>query len=408
MTLTLTPPHTPEELRERRAARPSADAPVSLPSPALRGAGLRLPSGAGLIGVDVTDRWLCVAQLVGRGQGAPSQLLVGARFARRAEGNLTEDEARWIMGTIERAGFRGRRVVLGAPERALTCTPLELPPRSSKAPVEQIARMEVARIHRREPSSFEMALWDVPAPERAKGASHAMAATIATDACEPNLRALEDAGLEVVAMDARACALARAACAGAPSVPGLVGVLEVAWNGANVVLVHLGGDGHPCVVYERRIEECALRDLVQALVERVGLSRACAEAALCASTDSPDADDSIEHVLRMVRRHQGEFIERLAPEVHRSFVYASQRYPSLQMGTLLLTGEGGNVRGLRERVASVMGVECALLRGRDILAGADGSLWASGAMVACVGLGAFDRRRAPGGWSLRNPLRAEH
>lgn len=81
MTLTLTPPYSPDQERDRRAAPSVPEYAPSTPSPRLQGPGLRVPSGAGLIAIDVGDRWLCLAQLLGRGAGAPAQLLVGARLA---------------------------------------------------------------------------------------------------------------------------------------------------------------------------------------------------------------------------------------------------------------------------------------------------------------------------------------
>jgi hypothetical protein len=39
---------------------------------------------------------------------------------------------------------------------------LEMPPKSSTAPIEQLARMELARTQKCAPDSFEMGFWELP------------------------------------------------------------------------------------------------------------------------------------------------------------------------------------------------------------------------------------------------------
>jgi hypothetical protein len=171
--------------------------------------GLHIASGAGVIGVDVGDRWMVASQLVGHG-GAKAVLGASVRLARAASGPLLEQEALLLGQTIAHAGFVGSRIVVCAPDAALLPAVLELPPRSSKAPIDQLARLEVARIHRREPEAFDLAMWDLPATDRTKGATHAMALALPTEAGDAVAAAFDVTGADIVAIEPRACALARA------------------------------------------------------------------------------------------------------------------------------------------------------------------------------------------------------
>ena len=65
------------------------------------------------------------------------------------------------------------------------------------------------------------------------------------------------------------------------------------------------------------------------------------------------------------------------------------------LGGILLAGEGGPVRGLRERLSGAVGAESRVLTVRDIarVAGETG-LGQDGALLAAVGLGGHDQARA--------------
>src|SRR5439155_3902434 len=87
---------------------------------------------------------------------------------------------------------------------------LELPPRSSNAPLERIARMEVARAHRFAPDSFEMGCWDLPAAARATKQTPVMAVACTHSDAAAIMDPFEAGGMNVVALDVKAAALARA------------------------------------------------------------------------------------------------------------------------------------------------------------------------------------------------------
>jgi Tfp pilus assembly PilM family ATPase len=321
--------------------------------------GIHLPPSHTVIGVEVADRWIIASQVHGTGSRTRAQLVTGLRLPRREAGPVTRDEAGMLMASLRRAGFFGQRLVLSAPDASLLLALLELPPRTSKAPIEQLARVEVARIHRCEPQSFELATWDLPATDRTKGATHAIAVALPLSAGDAATAGFDGTGAEIVALEPRSCALARAACAASSPAPGLIGIVDVSWNAVSVVLVHQTADDSS-IVYERKFSESTFGQCVQAVHQHLDISAHAAEAALRAS-DEDMRDPLMLDLLRNVRRFQSDLLDKLVPEVQRSFVYATQRYPTLPLTSIWLTGEGATLRGLRPRLATALTMEVDIL-----------------------------------------------
>lgn len=363
--------------------------------------GLRLPPGESPVGVDVTDRFVCAAQLVGhreRSHAGVASLRVALRIPRQASGPLSEAEAASLAGALRRAGVETSEVVLAAPDASLLTGLMELPPRSSKAPLDEIARMELARMHRADPDSFAMACWDLPASDRTRGATHALGLGLPHGAADATMHALDSAGLAVCALDARMCAISRCVAAAMGHNSALVGVVEVGWEAAQVLLLHSNGPDWT-IAFERRVPEVSLSGLCRVLEQRLGLDPEGAELALIGGapstdlsgtqTEVEDSDPMVADLIRAMRRYQHDFLERLVPEVQRSLVYATQRYPGQPMTRVQLVGEGARIRGLRTRIAQVMSVESGAILPRDLVR-VDPSSAASqdGTALAAIGLAA--------------------
>jgi Tfp pilus assembly PilM family ATPase len=350
--------------------------------------GLHIAGGAGVIGVDVGDRWMIASQLVSRG-GARAAMGASVRLPRTATGALTSQEAMLLGQTIAHAGFTGSRIALVAPDAALLPAVLELPPRTSKAPIEQLARIEVARIHRREPDGFDLATWDLPATDRTRGVTHAMALALPTEAGDVAATAFDVTGADVVAIEPRACALARCGAAASGGVPGLYGVVDVGWSATTLVLVHVTGDTPASVVYERRMQEVQLGGCIERLRQAIGVDTDVAEAAMRRSEEEM-REAKLAELYRTIRRFQTELSDALVPEVQRSFVYAMQRYPAIPMAGVWLTGEGACVRGVRARLSSALALDVALMTPATVTQVDERSPLARDAMLmTSLGLAAF-------------------
>jgi Tfp pilus assembly PilM family ATPase len=295
-----------------------------------------------LIGVDLSGRWMKAVQF-----GGP-RISASARMARKQpNGPFSREDALMLAGVFERAGFRGNRLVISPPREAIIAEVLELPPRGSGAPIEQLARIEVARTHKCDPSSFELGLWDLPSPGRGGGEqSHVFAAAMPFARSEPLLDACESAGLEVHAIDVPAAALARAY--GVYALPDAM--LDVGWTDAMLCVVHQGA-----VVYERNIEEAGLRRLVEGVATKIGLPPETAEAVLMADPSDHDGK-SQSSLAQEMRGPVTEYLESVAQEVRRSLAYMGHRYQAWQFKHLSLSGDGATLSGLREKLAESMQV----------------------------------------------------
>src|SRR3982750_4073140 len=171
---------------------------------------------------------------------------------------------------LERHGFTGDRVVLAAPAAHLQQEVLELPPRDSGAPLDQIAAAEIARTGKMEPGSFEMASWDLPAPPRANAGTSVMALAMRHTDAVAVLDPFEHAGFDVIGIDSQACALARLLAA--PTSTGLSVVVDLGWNTGLIAFVHQGS-----VLFQRNLMEVNLVSLYRAVMSQFDVTEEVAD-----------------------------------------------------------------------------------------------------------------------------------
>jgi Tfp pilus assembly PilM family ATPase len=291
------------------------------------------------------------------------RLEAAAAFARRRGGGRprAEELAGW-QAVLRRQGFAGRRCVLAVPDDALRCGILDVPPRSAGAPVGQIARMELCRMHGVRPEQMELSYWALPAPAgRSKEASQIMAVGCAHQAANALLDDVEQAGLAVVALDARMCAAARACAPLLASAPSATAVLDLGAEAADLLI--LCGQ---VVVYQRTVRDCGVRPLLERLCERLSLD---AEAVACLLTEpaASDADGGAAaalpaEVARAVRRYAG----RLAAELAEPFAYAAREYAAAGMKRLLLVGGGARLGALPDALREQVGIDTTVVAPSDL------------------------------------------
>lgn len=307
------------------------------------------------------------------------------RFARTSAAMPPDaGELERLRDAMDRLGFRGREVVLSVPESKLLTAALELPPRSSGAPLEQLARMEMARTHRREPDGLELACWEVPAPSRVGQVTHMMAAACAHADATPLLDAFEAGGLLVGALDARVWAMARAAERALADARGLSAVLDVGEDAAVLAVVSEGS-----VVFERTVGEAGIGRLRASLREQFGLEAEVADHVLgrigCTGCVPEEMGhwDSLEEAVELVSDHA----ELIGRETGASLSYVTHRYEKHDFERLLVTGEGAAWPGLTEKLSALLVIPAATLSPRDAgeAPGGDGSA-GDPAMTVAVGL----------------------
>lgn len=211
------------------------------------------------------------------------------------------DSATSLHRILWRHGFEGSDAVLTLPTRGVASTTsatLSLPPRSSGAPVDQLARTEMARIAGRPPEALEIDLWDIPAPRRAASGWHVFAVAAAGADVAARVELFEQAGLRVLAADSRATALCRATESLRGSGPDLTIVVELTWDAAH--LVAAAGEGP---VFERRIDELAISTHASAILgvsDERALALRFAAATAATENDRRSAPDSAVKLRRLL------------------------------------------------------------------------------------------------------------
>jgi len=266
---------------------------------------------------------------------------------------LTQEEVFQFATLLDRQGFTGRDVVLAVPDKVLLSDILKLPSRASGVPLEQIARMEIARIHKREPGSFEMASWDLPSIGRHTNETQVMAAACPHEDSDKLLDMFEAANLNVIALDTAAWSIARACASLLPAEPGITGILDLGWNLARLVVLHGG-----VVVYERTIAEGGIKTLHDAVITRTGIDPDAIDLLLLEMTASPhDARRSNDaNSVAALQTLVTAYADSLAGELKKSFSYASHRYNQSENQQLLLVGDGACLPSISGRVADAAGL----------------------------------------------------
>lgn len=296
------------------------------------------------IGVDIGTASIKAAQLH-RGAGG-WELRRAVNLSRAPESkHFTATEATLLADVLERQGFRGKEVVLAAPGAALMVDVLDLPPRDSGAPIDQLAAEEVARSHKLEPNTFCISVWDLPVGQRGSAGASAMSVALRHTDAETLLNPLEETGLTVTAIDSPAAALARVSRVGTPASAGIRAILDIGFSAATLMLA--AGEG---VIYQRRMTDAGLSALVASLLSEMHIG---GEDSLHVLRELGVAE-TITHgpaasrVRGMVLRH----LESLTGEIEAGLQYAKHRHPGIPFEELLLAGGGAAIRGADALLAS--------------------------------------------------------
>lgn len=257
-----------------------------------------------------------------------------------------------IAAVLRRRGIWSRSVVLGAPSSLASNAMLELPPRSSGAPIERLAQIEMARMLRCEPQTIETVCWDVALGGKSAPHTSVMAVACATTEATRISEEFEDAGIVVDAIEPGCIALAR--------------VVRRRMGASSFVVVDLGASGgRVCVVKDGIVT--LQRELGElGMLERLG----CAAAPVGCSVDalwrqiSAGGADGVQ-TTRGASEIARTFTERLAEDVERavkeSLGYARTRGGSVAPELIALAGWGGAAAGLAEMLSEQSGPRAAVI-----------------------------------------------
>jgi Tfp pilus assembly PilM family ATPase len=298
------------------------------------------------IGLDYGSRRFKAAQL--SGAGGRWRIEAAVEMPRATASPLPEPgEVKQLCDLLARSGFTGRSLVVAVPENKVISGVLELPPRASGAPLDVLARTELARMHKRSPEAFEMTSWDLPAPARAANSTFVMAAGLDHADATALMDVFEGQGFDVECLTTHAVAVT-AACGTLLDKPGeLAAILDLGWTSSRILLMH-----QTVVVYERALVEFGLAGLVG----RLGGDQA-AEGRLWAEGVAGKADVSVS-----VKTH----FQRLAGELRIALSYLANQYSDAELAGLFLTGGGADLPGLAALLESILDVPVQAVRPSEL------------------------------------------
>jgi Tfp pilus assembly PilM family ATPase len=337
------------------------------------------------IGIDIGRHSVRAAQLSRCARGW--RVECAASLPRHAPDEpLDAAEVRRLVGVLRRQGFTGTSAVLAVPADGLLSALLELPPVESAAPLEQMARMELARSRDLEPRSFEMVYWSLPASVSQKARRRVLVVACTHERADALLEPVQQTGLEVQVLDARWRAVARACAPLLDASTGIAGILDLDWDCPQLLVLYRG-----VIVYERSLGEIAIGKLaellrtryelepraVRLLLAKVGVaapsSPGSARAELGRSERSPGpprqarpmganpgcagakpgaGSGLFDAVRAAITKHFADALE----DLRAPFSYATQQYPDAPLEQLVLVGDGTSISGLSEYLADALGV----------------------------------------------------
>lgn len=307
---------------------------------------MRLTKGMSrtLIGIDVGERYIKATQLTDA--GADRRIAAAGCFARTEPSTpIGQAEVRRLRKMLNEGGFKGNSIVLAVPNEDLLTGIMELPPRESGAPIEQLTRSELARIHNCQAQSFEMACWDLPATARATSSTFVMAAACKHAKADNLLDAFENEGFDVRALDMPAAATARACQPLLGDQSGTSAVLDIGWASSRLALLHQG-----VIVYERNLAASGTAALINAVGSQSSGNDEQAER-LIWQVGADSASDQAP--ARAAQATIAEHFRAMAEEMAIPLSYVANQYPHAPMNSLVLVGGGATIPQAGEHLGEV-------------------------------------------------------
>jgi Tfp pilus assembly PilM family ATPase len=340
--------------------------------------GIRTP-----IGVDVGSRIIKAVQLnVLRGRYRTAAISVVPRAD--AEKELSGQEIRELRLVLKRQGFQGRDIVLAAPDQSLLRGVFDLPRQVSGAPVAQIARMELSRMHQVQPDSFEMICWEPATMGQSQSTMQAIAVGCPHETANAFLDQFDENGFNVCALDVRSAAAARACAPLVLAPPAVTAILDLGWSATKLLIVCCG-----TVVYERLLANSCLSALVARLSEKFNVpgNSACQIVSTMGLSAGADAQGLDEQTVAIIRRMSRGHFDAVLEGLQAPFAYAGRQYPGEGVKRMVLIGGGASVAGVSKYLQECLKVEVATAAPSDILESASHLLAKADNPAVTVALG---------------------
>lgn len=317
---------------------------------------MRVSASRTAIGLDIGSTRIKAAQLVRRRDGW--RLAAAACFERTdAAPALGVAEVDRLLGVLDRAGFTGDAVVVGAPRPLVRSAVVDAPPRSSGAPVEQICAAEFSRMFRLPPGSCELHVAEVPTATARAATSQMAVSGMSCEDAEHLVAPFDLAGMVIDAIDLAAEARARACRAAVAADDDLTAVLDIGGVGVGISVFRAGE-----ALFHRWLESAGLSRLEATVGRSLGVAPHAAavlvrRVGLC-PPEEPAADPLLSS--RVVGPAR-EYADLLLGDVMRSLSYVLDRFPGQTVGNLRVVGGGALVPGLAEYLGNLAQIETTVI-----------------------------------------------
>jgi Tfp pilus assembly PilM family ATPase len=312
------------------------------------------------IGVDIGVRQIKAVQFAQ--SPACRQIQAAAVVPRDTSDPIPHpEEVRRLRSLLAERAFEGASIVLAVPPDKLLTGIMELPPQDSGAPIDLLARGELARMHACQPQSVEMASWHLPAPARAANTTFVMGVGCRHADANEFLDLFEAEGFEVRRLETQARAVARACQPLLADARGIAGILDIGWRSARLVLLFQG-----VVVYERNLAKSGLSALVAPLAHQLKLSVEDAEESLSGRRASGRRSARRRGRAEAIDAAIAGHLKAMVQEMRIPLSYLANQYPDVAMERLLLVGGGAGLEGLEEHLASSLETEVRVVLPSDM------------------------------------------
>jgi len=344
-----------------------------------------------VIGVDVGRHTIKAAQLLCR-RGRPRLFALSVLPRLNAGQGLHGADLLTLQKVLKRQGYHGHRIVIAAPEENLLRAALELPSKVSGAPMEQIVRMELSRLHDVPPNSFEMVHWELRTPDGAKPMTQTLAYGCPHEAANAHLDLFENAGFDVVGMDLRSAAAMRACEPLLSPPPAITAIADLGWHSASVLFAC-----GPLLIYERSLERTSLAELGSKLTEVFGIPQESAHEVFC--TIGLAGEEVVETMDRAtvhaIRKHLIDHVDRLLEGLRIPLSYANHQFPGAAVKRMLLIGGGAGIPRLAPYIQERFGIEVRAVGPGDLVESPPELLAKARhpALTVAVGLAQFQESR---------------
>ncbi|MGP1347224.1 MAG: hypothetical protein ACTS3F_11240 [Phycisphaerales bacterium] len=299
-----------------------------------------------VIGVDLGSRVLKACQWSRGGWRVAS-------VWRESDGEIGSDEIRGLARVLARRGFSGTRVVASVPRSALLSCRASAPMEGSGAPVEQIARAELARVSGQNAGALLSASWSARSRRSRSELDERQVLGCSAAVARGLSEAFGGGGLDLVGLEPGPVGSARGALhiaglsgAGSAGSSGLI--VDFGWGGARLLAV---SDG--VLMYERCMDEHGQRRFTEELCGLMGLDPEMAVALSGAMSSNGDA----EWCARLAKASEvlaREWGEGLCAEIERGLNFAGERY-GIEAGSGVLLCGGGVDGAVGRCVLELMG-----------------------------------------------------